>query len=629
MAQTPSSYAIWSDRVASLCAAVEALDVAAKGLGADAPEDAAWRGQLFEKLAPQVACEPVLVAAICGGTNTGKSLIANALAGAPLSRSILEAARTRHPVASISQNLASRGNLASLFPGFSMRPWTSDEDSLTAAEEHLLFVRPETTGRQPDWLALLDTPDIDGTLQDNWARAELVRNAADLLVAVLTQQKYNDAAVRDFFREAARAGKTVIVIFNMLEWPEQRSRVAGWLSGFASGAELQADAVFAVPWDREAAERGEPRFFDVSGAAGAGLVNRDGAGHTEDAGLSGADLVQRLAATDYLSLKREAMLGALEVVVHGESGLPAWLDRVERAAGAWKEACGLLSHRVSVRIALPPPPRELVWNEVWGWLEPKRSGLDLTVSRVYRVAGRGLGWAGRRLGVLPDQAQRQADHAAEELSALKTALGDFLDRLAAAVRQQPQLEAALRPVLTDGDRQGWFDELARRHAAMPLVSRDYTAFVREELDRFERDNPSTVKMILTALNVGAVARPAVTVGLGLAGAAVVPPAAAAAGGLSVFVHNLGDVVVAAAASLAGETALEATAAGLKPLLERLFAGWAAERGDLLGTMLHEVVLGDAVAVLESRAGVGHRPEIVEARRLLAELSADLVREERA
>ena len=628
MAQTPSSYAIWSDRVASLCAAVEALDVAAAGLGADAPEDAAWRGQLFEKLAPQVACEPVLVAAICGGTNTGKSLIANALAGAPLSRSILEAARTRHPVASISESLASRGNLASLFPGFAMRTWTSDEDPLSDAEEHLLFVRPETTGRQPDWLALLDTPDIDGTLQDNWARAELVRNAADLLVAVLTQQKYNDAAVRDFFREAARAGKTVIVIFNMLEWPEQQQRVAGWLSGFAAGADLQADAVFAVPWDREAAERGEPRFFDVSDVVGdAGDVPIDGDGAA--AGLSGADLVERLAAMDYLSLKREAMLGALEVVLDRENGLPAWLDRVARAADTWKEACGLLSHRVNVRMELPPPPRELVWNEVWGWLEPKRSGFDLNVSRVYRVAGRGLGWAGRRLGLLPDQAQRQADHAAEELSALKAALGDFLDRLAAAVRHRPQLEAALRPVLTDGDRQGWFDELARRHAAMPLVSRDYTAFVREELDRFERDNPSTVKMILTALNVGAVARPAVTVGLGLAGAAVVPPAAAAAGGLSVFVHNLGDVVVGAAASLAGETALEATAAGLKPLLERLFAGWAAERGDLLGTMLHEVVLGDAVALLESRAGVGQRPEIEKARRLLAELSADLEREGRA
>ncbi len=148
---------------------------------------------------------------------------------------------------------------------------------------------------------------------------------------------------------------------------------------------------------------------------------------------------------------------------------------------------------------------------------------------------------------------------------------------------------------------------------MPLISRDYTAFVREELDRFERDNPGTVRMILAALNVGAVARPAVTVGLGLAGAAVVPPAAAAAGGLSVFVHNLGDLVVGAAASLAGETALEATAAGIKPLLERLFAGWAAERGDQL----------------ESRVAIGQRPEVDQARRIVGQLTAELARQDAA
>ena len=627
MDQRPSTYAVWAERVAALCAAVEALDAAATGIGADSPEDAAWRGQLFEKLRSQVACEPVLVAAVCGGTNTGKSLIANALAGMPLSRSILEAARTRHPVASIPQALASQADMAGLFPGFSVVPWTSDDDALTDAEEHLLFVRPETTGRQPGWLALLDTPDIDGTLRDNWARAELVRNAADLLIAVLTQQKYNDAAVRDFFQAAARAGKTVIVVFNMLGWPEQRPRLEHWLAGFAAGTGVQADAVFAIPWDRQAAEQGEPRFYDVSEELGCGKAFV--AGDTDPVGLTGRQLVERFATTNYLAVKRDAMRGALEVVVDGDRGVPAWLDRIVRMAEAWREACGLLARRVTVSIMLPPVPRELVWNEVWAWLEPKRSGFDLTVSRVYRVAGRGLGWAGRRLGILPDQAQRQADHAAEELSALKAALGDFLDQLATAVREHPQLEAALKPVLTDGDRQAWFDELARRHAAMPLISRDYTMFVREELDRFERDNPGTVRLILTALNVGAVARPAVTVGLGLAGAAVVPPAAAAAGGLSVFVHNIGDLVAGAAASLAGETALEATAAGIKPLLERLFAGWAAERGDLLATMIHEVVLGDTLEQLESRAGMGRRLEIEQARRLVAELTADLGRGETA
>jgi hypothetical protein len=628
MDQTPPTYAIWSERVAALTAAVDALDAAASGLGADLPEDQLWRSQLFGKLRPQLTGEPLIVAAVCGGTNTGKSLIANALAGAALSRSILEAARTRHPVASVPNSLASSAaELARLFPGFSVRPWTSDNDALTDSEEHLLFARTETSGRQPGWLVLLDTPDIDGTLRDNWARAELVRNTADLLIAVLTQQKYNDAAVREFFREAARAGKTVIVVFNMIEWPEQRPRLAGWLAGFAEGTGVQAEAVFAIPWDRKAADHSAPRFHDVSSDAGVLQIGTDASG--PDVGLTGSELVKRLAAGDYLKIKHEAMLGALAAVMDADHGLPAWLDRLTCAAESWREACSLLSQRVQVHIDLPPVPKELVWNEVWSWLEPKRSGFDLGVSRVYRLAGRGLSWAGRRLGILADQAQRQSDHAAEELSALKAALGDFLDRLTTVSQELPQLGPVLEPVLTDGDRQSWFDELARRHAAMPLISRDYTAFVREELDRFERDNPGTVRMILAALNVGAVARPAVTVGLGLAGAAVVPPAAAAAGGLSVFVHNLGDLVVGAAASLAGETALEATAAGIKPLLERLFAGWAAERGDLLARMIHDVVMGDVLEQLESRVAIGQRPEVDQARRIVGQLTAELARQDAA
>jgi hypothetical protein len=414
-------------------------------------------------------------------------------------------------------------------------------------------------------------------------------------------------------------------VFNMIEWPEQRPRLAGWMAGFAESTGVRADAVFAIPWDRQAAEQAAVRFHDVSRDVGCRQTDSDSA--PSDLGLSGSELVSRLAARNYLDIKHQAMLGALAVVIDPDSGVPGWLERIVKEAESWREACRFLSQRVQVKINLPPVPKEMVWNEVWAWLEPKRSGFDLSVSRVYRLAGQGLAWAGRRLGIVADQAQRTADHAAEELSGLKAGLGDFLDRLTMAADEHPKLGPVLTPVLTDGDRQSWFDELARRHRALPLISRGYTTFVREELDRFERDNPSTVRMILTALNVGAVARPVVTVGLGLAGAAVVPPAAAAAGGLSVFVHNLGDLVVGAAASLAGETALEATAAGIKPLLERLFAGWAAERGNLLAKMIHDVVMGDVLEQLELRAAIGQRPEVEQARRLVAELTADLAGEE--
>jgi hypothetical protein len=64
-----------------------------------------------------------------------------------------------------------------------------------------LFWRP--AAELPDWLLVLDTPDIDSDARVNWQRADAVRRSADVLIAVLTQQKYNDAAVKEFFRRGA------------------------------------------------------------------------------------------------------------------------------------------------------------------------------------------------------------------------------------------------------------------------------------------------------------------------------------------------------------------------------------------------------------------------------------------
>ena len=132
-----------------------------------------------------------------------------------------------------------------------------------------------------------------------------------------------------------------------------------------------------------------------------------------------------------------------------------------------------------------------------------------------------------------------------------------------------------------------------------------------------------VRFILTGLNVGAVARPAITVALGMAGAAAVPAAAASAGGLSVLVHHVGDVVVGTAATIAGEGALGLTMAGLKPLIERLFAGWSAERGRVLAETLHDVVLGDRLAEIDRLANAATAPEVTRARRLLEDFSRQL------
>ncbi len=600
-------YAAWADDVTELAALVEALEPAARAVGAPEPEAAEWHGALFGKLRPQVAREPILVAAVCGGTNTGKSLIANALVGAVVSSSVPEAARTRHPVACLPRGLAARIDLAGLFPGFTPVPWTSGQDALAADDADRLVWREDPGGSQPARLVLLDTPDIDGTLRDNWQRAELVRNACDVLVAVLTQQKYNDATVRDFFAAAAAAAKTVIVVFNMVSWPEQRERIVGWLATFTAETGVAPLAVYAAPHDFAAAEAGRIEFHPLPELTPDGSIT---------------PLSARLADCDFDRIKLAAMRGAVGVVVDPATGAGAWLDAFEEAARGWRDAQRLLEEEGRVRMEMPAAPREIVWNEIWSWLEPRRSAVDLAVSGAYRFAGRGLAWVARRVGLARSERERREDFSAQELAALKRALGDFVGRLEAACRSDRRLGEMFDSRLASADRGLWYADLERRHAALPLVSDAYRNFVRTELDRFARDNPAIVGWILTALNVGALARPAITVGLGLAGAAVVPAAAATAGGLTTLVHHVGDVVVGTAATLAGEGALGLTAAGLKPLVETLFAGWSAERGRVLAETLHDVVLGDRLEEIERLAAAATRAEVARARRLLVEFSRE-------
>jgi hypothetical protein len=75
-------------------------------------------------------------------------------------------------------------------------------------------------------------------------------------------------------------------------------------------------------------------------------------------------------------------------------------------------------------------------------------------------------------------------------------------------------------------------------------------------------------------------------------------------------------MVWAAAPLGGEGALGLAVAGVRPLLERLFAGWSAERSRILIDTLHDVVLGDGVEELGRLARAAERPELARARQLL-------------
>ena len=213
------------------------------------------------KLMAQLDLPPLLVAAIVGGTNIGKSSIFNQLAGEVASAASPLAAGTKHPVCLVPPALADPALLGRLFEPFHLHAWRSADDPLADSPEDRLFWRVGQT--MPPRLLLLDAPDVDSDVAVNWHRAKAIRQAADVLVAVLTQQKYNDAAVKQFFRAAVEADKPIIVVFNQCELEADRAYWPRWLETFCQQTGAAPESAYVVPYDRRAAEELRLPFYAI------------------------------------------------------------------------------------------------------------------------------------------------------------------------------------------------------------------------------------------------------------------------------------------------------------------------------------------------------------------------------
>jgi hypothetical protein len=163
------------------------------------------------------------------------------------------------------------------------------------------------------------------------------------------------------------------------------------------------------------------------------------------------------------------------------------------------------------------------------------------------------------------------------------------------------------------DRRGLFDELQKRHAAMPLLTEGYRAFVRAQLDQFEQENPNLVKFITRSLVTTAVVRPLVTVGLFWGGAHAIDLAAGH------VVNMVGDIVVGAATAVTGEGLIARFTYPLQQLLSKLFSRFYVERADILAASLHELVLGPAIDEVKRLAEAPQSEAFVAARQAIEEL----------
>ena len=321
-----ADFRAWAARVRRFDSALRDLQPCAKSVGVEPPIGQSWFELLQRKLLPQLDVEPFLVVGIVGGTNIGKSLLFNHLAGEVASAVSPLAAGTKHPVCLVPAGTDGPAQLAKIFDGFTLVPWQSADDPLREDSENLLFWR---VGKNvPPRLLLLDAPDVDSDAVVNWQRARAIRQAADVLLAVLTQQKYNDAAVKQFFREAVQADKPIVVLFNQCDLEADRDFWPLWLKTFSSETGAEPELVYVIPLDRQAAGEMRLPFYQVVGR------------HGPSRGAS--SLRDELGAMHFDAIKIRTFRGALNRV----------LDPAQGAGMACRRACRWRAVRGSAPRAL-------------------------------------------------------------------------------------------------------------------------------------------------------------------------------------------------------------------------------------------------------------------------------------
>jgi len=613
--------------------AVEELQPAATRLELSSPVQQEWYGLLVNKLLAQLELPPLLVVAIIGGTNIGKSVIFNHLAGEVASSVSPLAAHTKHPVCLAPPNLADPQLLGRLFESFSLRPWTSPDDPKQPCDENLLFWR--IGAEIPPRLLLIDAPDVDSDVTVNWERARAIRQCADVLLAVLTQQKYNDAAVKQFFREAAQADKAIIVLFNQVHLPDDETYWPAWLEAFCQSTGAEPELVYVVPFNRVAAERLRLPFYLVkraawpqanagtdTGMSTTGGLPASGAGQTPAPILpapqekpQARDLREELAKIHFEQIKIRTFRGALRRVLDPQRGAPAYRESIRQAAQRCADAAQALS--TTLEVEWPALPAGVLVNEFRLWWDERRSKWSKAVHGVYREVGRAMVWpvsvALRRLrGRQEDQlAAFRRKESEAMLEAVKARL-DELSELSKIVNDM--LRPRLLRLLGGIQRERLCEEVGEAYWQLPAVDEDYRQFLRSELDAWWQSNPRVVRFLRSLDNAAAVARPVITVTLlftGLQFAGKVVGDAALQLAAQSAVHLATEAAIAGGTAAGGEVVAATTGEGIMQAAARLFNRlqhkYAQQRGkwlvDLLDKKLTEPELNDLrtlAAVLDSQ-----------------------------
>lgn len=596
-----------ADAARQLESAVGVLSTAADVLQPPQLESCEWYELLRQKLLPQLGSDAWLVAAVVGGTNIGKSVVFNHLAGCCASSTSPLASGTKHPVCLVPEGFTDRQDLQRVFPDFQLQEWSDAEHALRETPSHELFWR--TAPELPSTLLVLDTPDIDSDARVNWVRADAIRRSADVLIAVLTQQKYNDAAVKEFFRKAASEDKAVLVVFNQCLLPDDEQYWPIWLETFCSETGVQPECVYLAPADRAAAEELRLPFYERDWP-----VTADSR-RPED--QSARDLRTDLASLRFREIRVRTLRGSVKELLHQQHGVPGWLRSLQNASDDLKATSERLSSDAVLKIRdWPVPPTSSFVAEIRVWWKARQHGWAKRINRVYDTIGAGVVWPFKaaRNAIQGEPVEPLDQYREREWTAILTTIEELFDKLQwMAESGNDMIRPRIEAVLQGASRTELLETLRRRHLAVDFDA-ELKDVVDHEMERFSVDSPEIFAFYRQLNHVSAAVRPMTSVvlfslGFGPAGETVAPLVADAAA--NAVVHVVADVAGGATAAVAGDAAVGAAGKGagmLQAWFHQLNGRFTERRVNWLTDLIRREMLGTLPEDLQRASAISASAE---------------------
>jgi 50S ribosome-binding GTPase len=179
------------------------------------------RTRIVRDLLPRLTAEaPLLLVAVAGPNNVGKSTLFNTLVNADLSPARAEGGLTQQCLAAAQTETASGAGREALSARYEvvLLPSGMRAPVTEPGPPGRLFLA--ATPSLAPGLVLVDTPDFDSVVRENRLRSEPLLLTVDVVVFVVSRHTYQNAALVETVQQAVGRGRPWVVVYNEATDPE-------------------------------------------------------------------------------------------------------------------------------------------------------------------------------------------------------------------------------------------------------------------------------------------------------------------------------------------------------------------------------------------------------------------------